>query len=380
MTSTELATRTNETIQNLEHPVFLEQVEALLPDTVPLRRFVQVSKTAIRVTPDLVTADQTSLFGALVRCAQDGLFPDNREAALVPYKGKVSYIPMIGGIRKIAAEHGWTIRTRVVFENDEFDYTEEPPTITHKPVRPGTPRGDRIASYAVATHKDGRREQIVLHPDQIAKRRARAQTAKVWDDWTDAMWEKSAGHAIFPQLAISDRDLIDRIDHADETDPAEAAALLYGPNGDTFTATALPSGADAASPAPQTDATPDGNGDPRGGDPQAAPADRLPAAGAAAGDDEEEPEPTIGRATARELADAARAVASTVIPNGGYQGMTLDQIAEAGPDGETWLWYALRHPDKYTDQFNAALGTFVQGAMPALYDRYAAWVAEKQAA
>ena len=76
------------------------QFRAALPAHIPVERFVRVVLTAIQTSPKLAQMDRASLWNACMRAAQDGLLPDGREGALVPFKGKVTWIPMVGGIRK----------------------------------------------------------------------------------------------------------------------------------------------------------------------------------------------------------------------------------------------------------------------------------------
>jgi recombination protein RecT len=351
MTGTDLVQRTQQTVALIDHPQFLEQVEALLPDTLPLRRFVQVAKTAIRTNPDLVAADQTSLFGSIVRCPQYGLNPDGHEAALVPYKGKVSYLPMIVGLRKRLADYGWTLKTRVVYSNDEFEYSEEPQHIRHVPVRPGGDRGDRIAAYAVATHRDGRRLQIILDSDEIAKRRAKAQTQAVWNEWPDAMWEKSAGHAIESEIPKAERDRMALPE--DDLEPAQAAELLYGPDGTSFAAREISAApTDSAEPsAIPPDEGPDAGEETR----QAEPTAPSPAAGPAPGGDEDpEPEP------------AWAAAGTAEVPAGQWKGKTLADVA-GDASGREWLAWALRNQGRFNEPFYTALTTYVEGALPELW-------------
>jgi hypothetical protein len=124
------------------------------------------------------------------------------------------------------------MRTNVVYENDEFDYTEEPPMLRHRPVRPGQDRGQLIAAYAVAVHRDGRQMQTVLHPDEVAKRKAVAKTKAVWDQWTPQMWAKSAGHDLFDDLPLDPADQrIRLVLDASDMAPGESAQMLYGPHG-----------------------------------------------------------------------------------------------------------------------------------------------------
>jgi len=361
MTSTELATRTEQVVDQLQSPLFLEQLAESLPEGVTLDRFKRVTITAVRANADLVKADQTSLFAAIVKCAQDGLMPDGREAALVTYKEKVAYIPMIGGIRRIAAVYGWQIRTSVVYANDEFDYTEEPPVITHRPVRPGVDRGDLIAAYAVATHRDGRRVQVVLHPADIAKRKAKAQTSKVWDEFSAAMWEKSAGHDIFGQLSLDPADArVDRI--LREGILADPIAALYGGRS---------SDGDGGSPADgasreNRDGAADTDGEPGVGGRNEPP---PPAADSPADEAEEgvwEVAPTD------EEIEAAGAI---VVPAGVHKGKTLSAVA-AEEAGATWFLTQLKNlkPDA---PVRPSMETFVRARLPETWATYETHLAEQ---
>jgi recombination protein RecT len=378
-TSTELTLRqkTEQVVARLTHPEVLAQIEELLPDNVPLSRFVGVAKTAIRTNPDLVTkADPSSLVNAVIMCATDGLVPDGRQAALVLYKGKVGYLRMIGGIRSIAALYGWAIRTNVVYQVDEFDFTEEPPMISHRPERPGVDRGPIVYAYAVATHRDGQRMQMVMAREDIAKRRAKAQTQMVWNEWEGPMSEKTVGHALFKQLPLDPNDVRVARMLTDETGPADAAEQLYGPEavtGERFndeTGEIIPAG-----PPNLTGAATE----PQDASQQAGTVGSSLAAVPAPGDqddDETEPGPRDQQA---ELAEAARA-AGTTQAVGAWAGQTIAQVHASGEDGEKWLSYVLRHPGKYDDALYAAVETYVQGLMPGLFVAHTEWLAARAAA
>jgi recombination protein RecT len=360
--STDLAVREDSSaLALIDAGVFAERVAPLLPDTVPLTRFVSIAKTALRTQPALLEADQRTLFSALIRCAQDGLYPDGREAALNVYRTKrgddwiasVQYLPMIGGLRKRLAEYGWTLKTRVVFANDEFEYSEEPQQIRHVPVRPGTERGTRVAAYAVATHRDGRRLQILLDADDIAKRAAKAKTDKVWKEWPDAMWEKSAGHAIYDEIPQAERDRIAL--HLDEYEAADAAELLYGPNGDTFAATPAPPMPETPVHTDAAPSEPSAVGSGVGADEESQQAGDAPSSASPAPGIDDDPEP--GPAAGDEIIAAAGA---TVVPgNGIWAGKTL---AEVGADakGREWFVWALRNKGRFPNAFVGALEFYVE--------------------
>lgn len=206
----ELATRTpmQETLAQVRSTEFRGQVQIALPNNVTPERFVRVAVTAIQQQPDLITCTQASLFQSLIRCAQDGLLPDGREAALVKFGNQAVYMPMIAGFRKIAAEYGWGIDTQVVYENDTFDYQlGVHPRLEHVPAGLEKEPGDKIGAYAVATHEDGRKLVEVMRKADILKVRdvSKSKSSGPWRDWEERMWEKTVGRRIFGKLPLSGR-------------------------------------------------------------------------------------------------------------------------------------------------------------------------------
>src|SRR3546814_6152413 len=91
-----------------------------------------------------------------MKAAQDGLLPDGREGAIVPFKGKASWMPMVAGIMKKVRNSGeiadWN--AHAVYENDEFDYLlGDDQRIYHKPTM-GDP-GQVVGAYSIVKLKDG---------------------------------------------------------------------------------------------------------------------------------------------------------------------------------------------------------------------------------
>jgi len=346
---------------------FKQEIALALPPDVPPERFIRATATALLQNPEIANLEPASIFQSLLRAAQDGLLPDGREAALAPKGGKAVYMPMIGGFQKIAAEHGWLIRSRVVYANDEFDYTEEPPELTHRPVRPGMDRGDLVACYAVAVHRDGRRLQVVLHAADVAKRRAMATTDNVWRTWTEAMWQKSAGRAIFKQLPLADSDRVGRVLAASELEPGEAATMLYGPHGAVQARELTP-----AREAP-------GDGGAPAGQQAGEPADRAAAdAGSPAPDPEPEPEPEPEPGLPPAAADAVSEAGAARLTGGQHKGLTIAEVAGKGDEGLTWIKWALRR-SPFGQEFQRQLEVFVEGSMPETWAWFTAW-REEQAA
>lgn len=376
MTGTELATRAKELVAQVRSDQFVEQVALALPETVSPRRFARIAVTAIQQNPDLAQCDRDSVSQALLKCAADGLLPDGREAAIVKRGDKASYMAMIGGLRKLAAEYGWDLRSRAVRANDEFDWTEEPPSLTHRIARGD--RGALVYAYAIATRPDGTRRQRVLDASQIAERRRKATTQKVWEEFTEQMWEKSAARDLFGELPLSevDRARLGRMvesEQAYERAASDPVGALYG-NGSPVT----PRAGDDGAAEPAVPADPEGSGTggadaDRGGGSATDGEGRSSEAAAAApspedGIEDAVWEPVDDGPSAEEVAQAGE----LKVGRGVHQGKTVAEVAEAD-EGQTWLLVQLKkegHPPE--------LATFVRGRLPELWARYQRWLETRE--
>jgi recombination protein RecT len=127
---------------------YTPQFQAALPDHIPVARFKRVLVTAINQNADLARCNRHSLFLAAVKCAQDGLYPDGREAALVPFGQVVQYMPMVTGLRRLMASEVVVATTEVVHQNDRFRYVlGDDAAIEHEPPPLDQDRGEPIGAY-----------------------------------------------------------------------------------------------------------------------------------------------------------------------------------------------------------------------------------------
>lgn len=369
--STELAERTpqQQLIAQVRHPQFSEQVRMALPTTVSVDRFVRATVTAVMQNPEIVKAETASIMQSLIRCAQDGLMPDGREAALVAFGGKAQYLAMIGGLRKIAAEHGWSIETRLVYANDEFTYELGlEPKLVHVPTRAGGARGAMLAAYAVGRHRDGRLLVEVMYAEDIAKvqKASRAGNSGPWRDWPERMWEKTVGRRLFTKLPLGERDS-ERVSRVIEAsyEPGEAAATMYG----------QAAAEQAALPAATPQVAADGGGGAAAAEQQAAvggesdgvAAAVAPAADPAPADDEPGPDdPEPGAQAAFQIPDQVIAEAAAyVVPSGNWEGKTLDEIA-AEPKGEQWMAWVLANTGRVAAPTVQAVTAYASARLPHL--------------
>lgn len=200
---------TTEVIAKIREEAFVEQIRVALPGNITPDRFIRVAATGLMQNPDLAKSDRPSLLHSLIRCAQDGLLPDGKEAALVLFGGKVSYLPMVGGLRKVAAKSGLSLSAYVVFEHDTFSYElGMEPIVVHRPPSLSEDRGRPIGAYAVGTDREGNRYLEVMSHAEIEKVRAvsRASGKGPWSQWWEEMARKTVARRLFKQLPIDDLD------------------------------------------------------------------------------------------------------------------------------------------------------------------------------
>lgn len=197
------------------------EFRAALPTHISEEKFTRVAMTAIQNNPDLQNADRRSLFGAIVRLAQDGLLPDGREAALVMFGNKAQAMPMIAGVLKKIRQSGEVskVSAQVVHENDHFlvsyGFDEN---VEHTPPALDKPRGKPIGAYATAVLKDGTQLLEVMSHEEIEKVRSVSRSGKngPWNQWWGEMARKTVMRRLSKRLPMS-TDLEEQVFERDAT-------------------------------------------------------------------------------------------------------------------------------------------------------------------
>ena len=199
--------------------VLQEHVIRVLPAHVGHERFLRILTSAWNTNPALASADRASLLGAVMKCAQDGLLPDGREAVFTVFKTKdrisgkfvqkVQYMPMVFGILKKVRNSGelGSLTCNVVFVRDEFRYwvDDAGEHVTHEPNLDVPDRGNVRAAYAIAKTKDGGVYTEVMTVGQIEKVRAisKAKDDGPWVSWFDEMARKTVIRRLSKRLPMS---------------------------------------------------------------------------------------------------------------------------------------------------------------------------------
>lgn len=217
-------------VRTLQAPQMQGIIKQALPPNVTLDRFTRATLTAIQQNPSILEADRNSLYNAITRCAQDGLMPDGRQAAIVTFSTKVKtpkgdvwvkkaqHMPMVEGIIYQLAKSGISAYAVSVYENDEFEAwnDENGQHVKHRPTKLGATRGPRIGAYATGKTKDGWVYVEVMDMDDLeVPKRATKQRDKdgnltgPWKDTPDRMEQKSCLHRLakrIPSAALRDDD------------------------------------------------------------------------------------------------------------------------------------------------------------------------------
>ncbi len=195
-----------------------EQLRMALPEHITVEKFQRVVVTAVNKNPDLVAGNRNSLFTACVECAQDGLLPNGKEAALVIYNTKtkvdgrdvwvkkVQYLPMIAGIHKKARNSGdvQILAAHLIHDNDEFSYSYGfEPDVIHKPLLGD--RGPIIGVYAVAKLANGDKDLEVMSVSDVDVVRAASKNPEKgpWKNWWGEMARKTVVRRLSKRLPLS---------------------------------------------------------------------------------------------------------------------------------------------------------------------------------
>lgn len=213
------------------------QIKKALPKHLDPERLSRIALTEVRKNPKLLECSRESFLGAIMTSAQLGLEPGVLEHAyLIPYYNKktnskevqfqIGYRGWLDLVRRSGEIE--SISSRCVFENDEFDFeyglNEK---LVHKPNLNGD-RGDFLAVYATAKHKDGGYSMIVMSKSDVEKIRSRSKTPNngPWVTDYEAMARKTAIKQLCKYLPLSievQRGLV-----ADETTKKEISEDMIG--------------------------------------------------------------------------------------------------------------------------------------------------------
>lgn len=197
-------------IENLKKELWAREPElnVSLPDNIDPKKFISVALTSIQNNPDLLRANRVSLLNSCLRCAQDGLLPDGREAAFVMFKNQAVYMPMVTGVLKRIRNAGRlkTIYSQIIYENDDFDFftDEHGEHVTYKPKLFDESRGKIKGIFAVANFDGGVFVEVMsLKEIEKVRKVSRSSNNGPWRDWWEEMAKKTVIRRLAKRLPLS---------------------------------------------------------------------------------------------------------------------------------------------------------------------------------
>lgn len=211
-----------------------DEFKAVLPSHITVDKFQRTVATAVMLNPKLLECDRQSLLLACIKLATDGLLPDGREAALVPFKTRVKdgsqwfdkwlvqSMPMSYGLRKkvlqsgevVSLQVGVAYRAEIESGNFLYEIGIEPP-IRHRPnlfLTEDEADDENLAvAYSIARIKNEAGGEPfwsveVMPRREVLKVRQMSQTGALgktdrsgkpippkgpWVEWESEMWKKS---------------------------------------------------------------------------------------------------------------------------------------------------------------------------------------------
>jgi recombination protein RecT len=205
------------------------EIEAALAGSgISVDRFIRTAVTAASNQAELLSdVSFQSLWLAIMQACRDGLLPDGRQGALVPYKKTAKWIPMYHGLIdrfQQSGEFRWIGADLHRDDDIAFDrWLDE--TGQHFLHRPGPGNGKVLDTYAAATTKSGGFFVTVINENEMTRIRnvSRAKgDDSPWAQWTDQMRLKTALRRLCKLLPVP-QPLEDLVNREDE-EAGEAAA------------------------------------------------------------------------------------------------------------------------------------------------------------
>jgi recombination protein RecT len=159
------------------------QLAIALPPHLTADRLLRVVLTVLQSTPALLECDRTSLYRAVITCAQLGLEPDGvlGQAYLVPSRGKVQLVPGYRGFIALARNSGQitSINAQAVHRNDRFEFAYGlAERLEHVPAEGS--RGEITHFYAYVKFKDGGHHFDVMSRGEVDAVRDRSESYRAY--------------------------------------------------------------------------------------------------------------------------------------------------------------------------------------------------------
>lgn len=190
---------------------FVQELTGLgdaLPKDFNKERFAHNAVALINDHPELQKFGKEQLASGLVRGALSGLDFYSGEAYLIPYSGKLQYMPSYKGAKKMAMQHSARpikdIYAKVIRDGDEFveEIVHGEPSISFKPKFMN--KGEIIGVFAVCLYMDGTMVYEVLSSDDIesCRKQSKAKNSPAWTSFYSEMAKKCAINRLCKNITL----------------------------------------------------------------------------------------------------------------------------------------------------------------------------------
>lgn len=193
----------------------MPQFQLAMPKGAEAAQLVRDALTVMRQNPKLAEANQASLLGSLMTCAQLGLRPGIGvlgHAYIIPFKGQAQLIIGYQGMLELAnrADKIERMVARAVHKNDLFEIDYGNDVLTHS-ISTTEARGEIVGYYAKFHHKGSpyptfeymSKPEVEAHRDKFAMQRYQGKVSGPWAQHFDAMALKTVVRKLFKWMPRS---------------------------------------------------------------------------------------------------------------------------------------------------------------------------------
>jgi len=185
----------------------------ILPKGMDVARFIAIGNQQVRRNPAVMNCTPISVYNCMMQSARLGVFPDGRNAYLIPYgnectlqfdyKGWVDLLIRNGIVTKVYAD--------VICENDDYEF--DMGELKHHHIRLGS-RGKIVGAYAIAYLPDGNRQTEIIEVDEIEEIRSKSRNANrgPWVDFYREMCKKVVFKRLTKWLKVTP-DILDAMEN-----------------------------------------------------------------------------------------------------------------------------------------------------------------------
>ena len=212
---------------------FLQAMVGTEGGSLAAGRVALAFRQAAQTNDRLYSCDPASVAQAVALSAMTGLMPGGPlpDVYLLPRGKNLQWQVSHRGFSKLAAKNGVRLRTKAVFDTDEFHVIEgTEPNLKHVPDLNAEQSWESLkAVYVVAFYQDGTKDFVVIRKADIEKRRANSDAYKrdknrsPWGQWPIEMALKTGLRYAFARgIVPMNDDMKNAYDHDGRQDtPAE---------------------------------------------------------------------------------------------------------------------------------------------------------------